>query len=201
MRISRHQFYTIANRKVHEQKIKEKKTAINLLISDFWSSDIIQRPPLLKGKEENFCHYHSLKNREKKERGRIWDGERRRPRAAALPPSPPPPLPLYWYMLGSTAAPQEKKQDLCYYVDAQCLILVKTIIICKHLILFFWSTSIEILHMEKIWRYWVASNFKWEIFSNFVAFSEYPNFTWRGGVSSVPFGVPFHLQPGLPVLF
>ena len=110
MRISRHQFYTIANRKVHEQKIKEKKTAINLLISDFWSSDIIQRPPLLKGKEENFCHYHSLKNREKKERGRIWDGERRRPRAAALPPSPPPPLPLYWYMLGSTAAPQEKNR-------------------------------------------------------------------------------------------
>jgi hypothetical protein len=48
---------------------KRKKTAINLLISDFWSSDIIQhRPPLLKGKEENFCHYHSLKNREKKER-------------------------------------------------------------------------------------------------------------------------------------
>ena len=29
----------------------------------------------------------------------------------------------------------------------------------------------------KIWRYWVASNFKWKIFSNFVAFSEYPNFT------------------------
>ena len=28
----------------------------------------------------------------------------------------------------------------------------------------------------KIWRYWLASNFKWKIFSNFVAFSEYPNF-------------------------
>ena len=28
----------------------------------------------------------------------------------------------------------------------------------------------------KIWRYFVASNFKWKIFSNFVAFSEYPNF-------------------------
>ena len=27
-----------------------------------------------------------------------------------------------------------------------------------------------------IWRYWVASNFKWKIFSNFVAFSEYLNF-------------------------
>ena len=28
----------------------------------------------------------------------------------------------------------------------------------------------------KIWRYWVASNFKWKIFSNVVDFSEYPNF-------------------------
>ena len=28
----------------------------------------------------------------------------------------------------------------------------------------------------KIWRYSVMSNFKWKIFSNFVAFSEYPNF-------------------------
>ena len=31
----------------------------------------------------------------------------------------------------------------------------------------------------KIWRYWVTSNFKWKIFSNFVAFSEYPNFNMR----------------------
>ena len=29
----------------------------------------------------------------------------------------------------------------------------------------------------KIWRYSVTTNFKWKIFSNFVAFSEYPNFT------------------------
>ena len=29
----------------------------------------------------------------------------------------------------------------------------------------------------KLWCYWVASNFKWKILSNFVAFSEYPNFT------------------------
>ena len=29
----------------------------------------------------------------------------------------------------------------------------------------------------KIWRYSVASNFKWKSFSNSVAFSEYPNFT------------------------
>ena len=29
----------------------------------------------------------------------------------------------------------------------------------------------------KIWRYWVSSNFKWKIFSNCMAFSEYPNFT------------------------
>ena len=28
----------------------------------------------------------------------------------------------------------------------------------------------------KIWRYSVTSNFKWRNFSNFVAFSEYPNF-------------------------
>ena len=28
-----------------------------------------------------------------------------------------------------------------------------------------------------IWGYLVASNFKWKMFSNFVAFSEYPNFT------------------------
>jgi hypothetical protein len=31
----------------------------------------------------------------------------------------------------------------------------------------------------KIWRYWVTSNFKWKIFSNFVAFSEYPNFKFQ----------------------
>ena len=29
----------------------------------------------------------------------------------------------------------------------------------------------------KIWRYWVTSNWKWKIFSNFVSFSERPNFT------------------------
>ena len=28
----------------------------------------------------------------------------------------------------------------------------------------------------EIWRYWVESNFKWKIFSNFIVFSEYPNF-------------------------
>ena len=28
----------------------------------------------------------------------------------------------------------------------------------------------------KIWRYSLASNFKWNFFSNSVAFSEYPNF-------------------------
>ena len=28
----------------------------------------------------------------------------------------------------------------------------------------------------KIWHYWVTSNFKWKIFSNFVSFSECPNF-------------------------
>ena len=33
---------------------------------------------------------------------------------------------------------------------------------------------------RKIWRYWVVSNFKWKIFSNFVAFSEYPNFNIFG---------------------
>ena len=31
----------------------------------------------------------------------------------------------------------------------------------------------------KIWLYSVASNFTWKIFSNFVAFSEYPNFTCK----------------------
>ena len=31
----------------------------------------------------------------------------------------------------------------------------------------------------KIWRYWAVSNFKWKIFSNFVTFSEYPNFTGK----------------------
>ena len=30
----------------------------------------------------------------------------------------------------------------------------------------------------KIWRYWVASSFKWKIFSNFLSFSEYPNFNF-----------------------
>ena len=30
----------------------------------------------------------------------------------------------------------------------------------------------------KIWRYSVVSNFKWKSFSNFVAFSEYPNFKY-----------------------
>ena len=31
----------------------------------------------------------------------------------------------------------------------------------------------------KIWHYSVTSNFTWKIFSNFVAFSEYPNFNKR----------------------
>ena len=30
----------------------------------------------------------------------------------------------------------------------------------------------------EIWRYSLTSNFKWKIFLNFVAFSEYPNFTY-----------------------
>ena len=38
------------------------------------------------------------------------------------------------------------------------------------------STKFEKNLPLKIWRYWVVSNFKWKIFSNFVAFSEYPNF-------------------------
>ena len=29
----------------------------------------------------------------------------------------------------------------------------------------------------KVWTYWVTSNWKWKIFSNFVPFSECPNFT------------------------
>ena len=40
------------------------------------------------------------------------------------------------------------------------------------------ATKFEKNLPHKIWRYWVASNFKWKIFSNFVAFSEYPNFTY-----------------------
>ena len=31
----------------------------------------------------------------------------------------------------------------------------------------------------KIWHYWVTSNLKWKIFSNFVSFSECPNFTYK----------------------
>ena len=36
----------------------------------------------------------------------------------------------------------------------------------------------------KIWCYWVVSNFKRKIFSNFVAFSEYPNFKIDPNLSS-----------------
>ena len=35
----------------------------------------------------------------------------------------------------------------------------------------------KIFYLKFDVKYWVASNFKWKIFSNFVAFSEYPNFT------------------------
>ena len=52
----------------------------------------------------------------------------------------------------------------------------------------------------KIWRYWVSSNFKWNFFSNFVAFSEYPNFTalrssWCIRISgrSIRFGQGIHV--------
>ena len=45
----------------------------------------------------------------------------------------------------------------------------------------FWNSSDILTKFEKnllhkIWRYWVASNFMWKIFSNFMPFSEYPNF-------------------------
>ena len=54
-----------------------------------------------------------------------------------------------------------------------------------------WSQNLKSLAQKtKIWHnnavskrfgkysfYWVSSNFKWKIFSNVVAFSEYPNFT------------------------
>ena len=41
----------------------------------------------------------------------------------------------------------------------------------------------------KIWRYWVASNSNWKIFSNFVAFSEYLSFTWTTDHIFSSFGV------------
>ena len=41
------------------------------------------------------------------------------------------------------------------------------------------ATNFEKNLPVEIWRYWVASNFKRKIFSNFVAFSEYPNFTCK----------------------
>ena len=33
-------------------------------------------------------------------------------------------------------------------------------------------------NLKKSWRYSVVSNFKWKIFSNFLFFSECPNFNW-----------------------
>ena len=42
----------------------------------------------------------------------------------------------------------------------------------------------------KIWRYSVTSKFKWNIFSNCVAFSEYPNF--NGFVTSCWVGLEFN---------
>ena len=38
------------------------------------------------------------------------------------------------------------------------------------------AAKFEKNHLLKIWRYSLTSNFKRKIFSNFVAFSEYPNF-------------------------
>ena len=52
-----------------------------------------------------------------------------------------------------------------------------------------------------IWRYSVASNFKWKIFSNFVAFSEYLNFIVLRRIAiamqdrshnSIVFWIPLH---------
>ena len=40
-----------------------------------------------------------------------------------------------------------------------------------------YSEKFEKNHPLKIWHYSVTSNFKWKIFSNFGAFSEYPNCT------------------------
>ena len=40
------------------------------------------------------------------------------------------------------------------------------------------ATNFEKIFHLKFDVYWVASNFQWKIFSNFVAFSEYPNFKW-----------------------
>ena len=74
------------------------------------------------------------------------------PNAAVAAPQPP--LPLFGYTrLGGGAT--GKKQDLCYYVDAQCLILVKTTIILYTMQAFILlkRTSNDILHMDKLCKW------------------------------------------------
>lgn len=144
MRISRHQFYTIANRKVHEQKIKRTLPLIS------WyqiSGPVTSSSARLywKEKKKTFATIiHSRIGKRKREGGSEMAN-------AAVAAPQPPPLHLYWYMLGSAAAPQEKNRTFAttwmhsvwywsklpsYYTP------------CKHL--FFWNTSINILHMEKL---------------------------------------------------
>ena len=49
-------------------------------------------------------------------------------------------------------------------------------LVCK--VRIFWEGHKIWKHLPlEVWRYSVISNFKWKIFSNFVAISEYPNFT------------------------
>ena len=59
----------------------------------------------------------------------------------------------------------------------------------------------------KIWRYSVTSHFKWKIFSNFVAFSEYPNFnrmffltcSWRFLISNNLEQLQFKLEKNIGI--
>ena len=53
----------------------------------------------------------------------------------------------------------------------------------------------------KIWGYSVASNFQWKIFSNFVAFSEYPNFETKLSFSARTVEMNLFIRVNLLVVF
>ena len=62
-------------------------------------------------------------------------------------------------------------------VLASCVKQIIMIIFSSYKVRIFWEGHKLRKNLPlKIWHNWVASNFKWKIFSNFVAFSKYPNF-------------------------
>ena len=92
---------------------------------------------------------------------------------------------IQYLVLGRKIFPKYQLKHLINFCPILCISHVKQLLVSK--VQIFWEgRNIWKNLLLKIWRYWVASNFKGNVFSNFVAFSEYPNFIQRVRFSMHP---------------